>query len=206
MHTGEIDMQSDTGYRVVQFILSMTRAMIALFVGFGMAISMGARAATGSTADSATQPGDMPSEQVALADLVATATGAGTFTTLIAAVKAGGLVDTLKSTGPYTVFAPNDEAFAKLWPNTLENLLLPENRSKLEALLLYHVVPGRIDTTLLVGNMKLETLQGGSVTVVQMDGQPIKVDNANVISADIQASNGLIHVIDQVMLPRLPSS
>lgn len=199
-------MRGDTGYKVAQFILSMTRAMIAVFVGFGMAISMGARAETAAAADSATQPGDTPSEQVALADLVDTATGAGTFTTLIAAAKAGGLVDTLKSAGPYTVFAPNDEAFAKLWPNTLENLLLPENRSKLEALLLYHVVPGRIDSTLLVGNMQLETLQGGSVTVVQMNGQPIKVDTANVIGADIEASNGLIHVIDQVMLPTLPSS
>jgi len=149
--------------------------------------------------------GDIAPEQAALADLVDTATGAGSFTTLVAAAKAGGLVDTLKSTGPYTVFAPNDEAFAKFWPNTLSNLLLPENRSTLEALLLYHVVPGRMDSTLLVGNMQLETLQGQSLSVVHKDGQQIKVDTSNVIVADIQATNGVIHVIDQVMLPALPT-
>ena len=199
-------MGSDTGYRVAQFILSTTRALIAVFVGLGMAISMGARAESNAAANGEAQSDGTPAEQTALVDLVDTASDAGSFTTLIAAAKAGGLVDTLKSTGPYTVFAPNDEAFAKFWPNTLESLLLPENRSKLEALLLYHVVPGRIDSTLIVGNMQLETLQGNSISVFQRDGQRIKADASYVIVADVQASNGVIHVIDQVMMPAVPTS
>ncbi len=134
-------------------------------------------------------------------DIVDTAVAAGSFTTLVTAVQAADLVDALKGDGPLTVFAPNDDAFAKLWEGTVEDLLKPESREKLQALLLYHVVPGKIMSTDLSGTTKVETLQGGSLEVVVADG--VKVNYATVIAADIEASNGVIHVIDQVLLPSL---
>jgi len=134
------------------------------------------------------------------ADIVDTAVSAGKFQTLVTAVKAAGLVDTLKGDGPFTVFAPTDEAFAKLPAGTLEGLLKPENKEKLVAVLTYHVVPGKIMSGDIAGKTAMvETVQGSKLSVDATKG--VKVDSAKVVSADIQASNGVIHVIDQVVLP-----
>lgn len=137
-------------------------------------------------------------------DVVDTAVAAGDFTTLVAAVQAAELVDALKGEGPFTVFAPNDEAFGNLWDGTVENLLQPENQGRLQALLLHHVVAGKVMSSDLSGTIEVETLQGDTVTIVAGDG--VKVDKSNVIAADIEASNGVIHVIDQVLLPNLAAT
>ena len=132
-------------------------------------------------------------------DIVDTAVEAGSFTTLVAAVEAAGLVDTLKGEGPFTVFAPTDDAFAALPEGTVENLLLPENREQLTAILTYHVVPGKVMSGDLSNNMMATTVQGSDVTIMTEDG--VTVEGANVVTADIETSNGVIHVIDQVILP-----
>ena len=134
-------------------------------------------------------------------DIVDTAVGAGSFTTLVAAVQAAGLVDTLKGAGPFTVFAPTDEAFAALPAGTVEDLLKPENKDKLVAVLTYHVVPGKVMSTDLTNNMTAATVQGQNVTIMTEGG--VKVNGANVVSADIAATNGVIHVIDAVILPSM---
>lgn len=133
-------------------------------------------------------------------DIVDTAVGAGSFTTLVAAVQAADLVDTLKGDGPFTVFAPNDDAFAALPEGTVADLLKPENKDKLTAILTYHVVPGKVMSGDLSNNMMAETAQGGKVTIMTEGG--VTVDGANVVSADIEASNGVIHVIDSVIMPK----
>ncbi len=135
-------------------------------------------------------------------DIVDTAAAAGSFETLIAAAKAAGLVDALKGDGPITVFAPTDEAFAALPAGTVENLLKPENKDQLVAVLTYHVVPGKVMSTNLSDDMTAATLQGADITIDLDDG--VKINDASVVSADIEASNGVIHVIDAVILP--PSS
>jgi uncharacterized surface protein with fasciclin (FAS1) repeats len=133
-------------------------------------------------------------------DIVDTAVGAGSFTTLVAAVQAAGLVDTLKGEGPFTVFAPTDEAFAALPEGTVESLLMPENKDQLVSILTYHVIPGKVMAAdVNAKKMGVKTVQGSEVTVNGMSG--VKVDGANVVSADIEASNGVIHVIDAVILP-----
>ena len=132
-------------------------------------------------------------------DIVDTAVAAGSFTTLVAAVQAAGLVDTLKGAGPFTVFAPTDAAFAALPAGTVEDLLKPENKDKLVAILTYHVVPGKVMSTDLTEGMKAATVQGGEVTIT-LDGGA-KVNGAVISAADIQATNGVIHVIDNVILP-----
>lgn len=132
-------------------------------------------------------------------DIVDTAIGAGDFTTLVAAVQAAGLVDTLKGEGPFTVFAPNDAAFAKLPAGTVEDLLKPENKDKLTAILTYHVVPGKVMSGDLSNGMKAATVQGGEVTVMTEGG--VSVNDAKVLAADIEAENGVIHVIDTVIIP-----
>lgn len=132
-------------------------------------------------------------------DIVDTAVEAGTFETLVAAVQAAGLVDTLKGDGPFTVFAPTDEAFAALPEGTVEDLLLPENEDELTAILTYHVVPGKVMSTDLMDDMEAETVQGSSVTIDLDNG--VMVENANVTTADIETSNGVIHVIDTVIMP-----
>jgi uncharacterized surface protein with fasciclin (FAS1) repeats len=138
----------------------------------------------------------------AQADIVDTAVAAGQFGTLVAAVQAAGLVETLKGEGPFTVFAPNDEAFAKLPAGTVEDLLKPENRDQLVAILTYHVVPGKVTSADLAGKtMNAATVQGGEVAIDATDG--VKVDNATVIAADVMASNGVIHVIDTVIMPKM---
>ena len=134
------------------------------------------------------------------ADIVDTAI-AGHFTTLVAAVKAAGLVETLKGPGPFTVFAPTDEAFAKLPPGTLESLLKPENKAKLQSILTYHVVAGKVMSQDVVKLHSAKTVQGESIAIKTVDGT-VMIDNARVVKADIVASNGVIHVIDAVILPR----
>lgn len=133
-------------------------------------------------------------------DIVDTAVEAGSFNTLVAAVQAAGLVDALKADGPYTVFAPTDEAFAKLPAGTVENLLKPENIEQLRAVLTYHVVPGKIMAKDVTKMSKGTTLQGESLSF-EIKGDKVMVDNAQVIKADIATSNGVIHVIDTVVLP-----
>jgi uncharacterized surface protein with fasciclin (FAS1) repeats len=133
-------------------------------------------------------------------DIVDTAVGAGTFNTLVAAVQAADLVDTLKGDGPFTVFAPTDEAFAKLPAGTVEDLLKPENKDKLVAVLTYHVVPGKVMSADIAGKKAdVASVQGDTIAVDATDG--VKVDDANVVTADIETSNGVIHVIDSVILP-----
>ncbi len=132
-------------------------------------------------------------------DIVDTAVAADGFNTLVAAVQAAGLVDTLKGDGPFTVFAPTDEAFAALPAGTVENLLKPENKEQLVAVLTYHVVPGKVMSGDITADMAATTVQGTDVDITTMGG--VKVDGASVVAADIEASNGVIHVIDQVILP-----
>ena len=132
-------------------------------------------------------------------DIVDTAVDAGTFQTLVAAVQAAGLVDTLKGEGPFTVFAPTDEAFAALPEGTVENLLLPENKDQLVAILTYHVIAGKVMSTDLVDDMEAATVQGSTVTIDLDNG--VMVEDASVVTADIETSNGVIHVINKVILP-----
>ena len=132
-------------------------------------------------------------------NIVETAVGAGSFTTLVAAVEAAGLVETLSGEGPFTVFAPTDDAFAALPEGTVESLLLPENRDQLVAILTYHVVPGAVMSTDLSDGMTAATVQGSEITIDLDNG--VMVNEANVVTADIAASNGVIHVIDAVILP-----
>jgi uncharacterized surface protein with fasciclin (FAS1) repeats len=134
------------------------------------------------------------------ADIVDTAV-AGKFNTLVAAVKAAGLVDTLKGPGPFTVFAPTDEAFAKLPAGTLESLLQPENKAKLRSILLYHVVAGRVTAAEVVKLDLAKTAEGQNITIKTMNGK-VMVNNAQVTKTDILASNGVIHVIDIVLMPK----
>lgn len=133
-------------------------------------------------------------------DIVDTAIAAGQFGTLVAAVQAAELVDVLKGDGPFTVFAPSDEAFAALPAGTVENLLKPENKDQLVAILTYHVVPGKIMSADIAGKTaEVTTVQGSDISVNAMNG--VMVDSATVVAADIEADNGVIHVIDQVVMP-----
>ena len=138
--------------------------------------------------------------QAAEKDIVDTAVGAGDFTTLVAAVKAAGLVETLKSEGPFTVLAPTDAAFAKLPAGTVESLLKPENKEKLVAILTYHVVPGKVMAADVVKLTEAKTVQGKSAKV-KVDGGTVMIDGAKVVKTDIPCTNGVIHVIDAVILP-----
>ena len=133
-------------------------------------------------------------------DIVDTAVAAGDFNTLAAALQAAGLVDTLKGDGPFTVFAPTDEAFAKLPAGTVDNLLKPENKDQLIAVLTYHVVPGKVTAEQVVGLSNATTVNGQDIDIKVMDGT-VHIDNATVAAADVMASNGVIHVIDEVILP-----
>jgi uncharacterized surface protein with fasciclin (FAS1) repeats len=133
-------------------------------------------------------------------DIVDTAVGAGSFKTLVAAVSKAGLVETLKGKGPFTVFAPTDEAFAKLPEGTVTELIKPENKERLTAILTYHVVPGKVTAKDVVKLSEAKTVQGSSVDIKVNDGK-VYVDEAQVVKADIHTSNGVIHVIDSVILP-----
>lgn len=134
-------------------------------------------------------------------DIVDTAVAAGSFTTLVAAVTAAGLVDTLKGDGPFTVFAPSDNAFAALPAGTVDDLVKPENKDKLTAILLLHVLPGKVMAADVAGQLLDPATAGGST--VHVDGTDgVTVDGAKVVTADIECTNGVIHVIDTVLLPK----
>ncbi|HEU4710394.1 MAG TPA: fasciclin domain-containing protein [Pyrinomonadaceae bacterium] len=137
------------------------------------------------------------------ADIVETAVGAGQFKTLAAALEAAGLIDALKGAGPFTVFAPTDEAFAKLPAGTVESLLRPENKEKLKSILLYHVVSGNVPASevLKLDGRSVKTLQGSAIKVQTKHG--VRVGNAKVVQTDVMASNGVIHVIDTVLIPKM---
>lgn len=159
-------------------------------------IALPASAGSGMTGHGDQTASAMPAKM----DIVETAIGAGQFTTLVAAVKAAGLVDTLKGEGPFTVFAPTDAAFAKLGAGTIDDLLKSENRDKLTAILTYHVVPGAVMSADLAGKtLDAKTVQGGTLAIDATNG--VMVDGTRVIQADVAASNGVIHVIDGVLMP-----
>ena len=134
-------------------------------------------------------------------DIVDTAVSAGSFNTLVAAVQAAGLAETLKGEGPFTVFAPTDDAFAKLPAGTLDDLLKPENKEKLAAILTYHVVSGKVMAKDVMTMKEAKTVNGQNV-MVSMEADTVMIDNAKVVKADIECSNGVIHVIDTVILPK----
>ena len=146
---------------------------------------------------------EVPRETVKPANIVETAVAAGQFKTLAAALEAAGLIDALTGEGPFTVFAPTDEAFAKLPAGTVETLLKPENKEKLKSILLYHVVSGNVTAkqVMKLNGRMVKTLEGGSIKVSTMQG--VKVNGVSVTKTDIQASNGVIHVIDSVLLPKM---
>jgi uncharacterized surface protein with fasciclin (FAS1) repeats len=160
----------------------------------GMALAAGATVAG--------TPGQNPVQLAAASDknVLETAASAGQFKTLAAAIDAAGLGETLKGPGPFTVFAPTDAAFAKLPAGTVENLLKPENRDRLAAILTYHVVPGMV-TAAEVTKLNAAKTANGQTVNIKTDGGSVMVNDAKVITADIPASNGIIHVIDTVMLP-----
>jgi len=141
-----------------------------------------------------------PAKMDVAPDIVAVATGAGQFNTLVAALKAADLVATLQGPGPFTVFAPTDEAFAKLPPGTVDNLLLPENKDKLTAILTYHVVAGEVLAADVVKLSSADTVEGQPVMISASDSG-VRVNDANVVKTDVMASNGVIHVIDTVLIP-----
>ena len=133
-------------------------------------------------------------------NIVETAVQSGKFNTLVAALKAAGLVNTLNGKGPFTVFAPSDTAFSKLPAGTVDGLLKPENKAKLVSILAYHVIPGKIMSGDIAGKkISVKTVQGSEISVDAMYG--VKINDSNVVSADITATNGVIHVIDKVLIP-----
>ncbi|MGI3170097.1 fasciclin domain-containing protein [Pseudooceanicola sp. C21-150M6] len=153
------------------------------------------------TAAAALMSGPVLAEShMAKKDIVETATEAGDFATLLAAAEAAGLVDTLKGDGPYTVFAPTDEAFAALPEGTVDSLLMPENKDQLTEILTYHVVPGKVMSTDLSDGMMAATVEGEDITVSL--GDSVMVNEATVVMPDVEASNGVIHVIDGVLMPK----
>jgi len=137
-------------------------------------------------------------------DIIDTALSAGNFSTLAAALGAAGLVETLKGDGPFTVFAPTDEAFSKIKPETLSELLQPENREKLIAILTYHVVSGRVTADKVTDLESATSLQGQTLRISTKDG--LKINDAKVLTADVQATNGVIHVIDAVLTPSVAAT
>jgi uncharacterized surface protein with fasciclin (FAS1) repeats len=134
-------------------------------------------------------------------DIVDIAVENGSFNTLVAAAQAGGLVDTLKGEGPFTVFAPTDEAFAKLPAGTVDTLLMPENKDKLVSILTYHVVAGKVTAAEVVKLESATTVQGSDVKIA-VDNGTVMINDSKVIMADVEASNGVIHVIDTVLMPQ----
>jgi uncharacterized surface protein with fasciclin (FAS1) repeats len=168
--------------------------VLSLFAAFAMAPNVTA---------SANGPAVKNSNTALSADIVDTAVAAGSFTTLAKALEAAGLIDALKGEGPFTVFAPTDAAFAKLPAGTIASLLKPENKEKLKAILLYHVVSGKVTAAEVIklNGQSVKTLEGGMLLVSTKHG--VQVDKANVTQTDIDASNGVIHVIDTVLMPKM---
>jgi uncharacterized surface protein with fasciclin (FAS1) repeats len=143
----------------------------------------------------------MPAAAGSRQDIVETAVAAGSFKTLATALQAAGLSGTLKGKGPFTVFAPTDDAFAKLPAGTVESLLKPENKGKLKAILLYHVVSGEVTAAQVVKLSSAKTLNGQDVKIM-VNNDTVMVNDAKVVKADVMASNGVIHVIDTVLIPK----
>jgi len=168
------------------------------FVVLGLVLALGSVPALAGDCASKTGKASYAANTGA-GDIVATATAAGSFNTLLAAAQAAGLVETLQSEGPFTVFAPTDEAFAKLPAGTVDNLLA--NPEQLRQILLYHVVPGKVMAADVVGLSSAKTAQGSNIAISVADGG-VMIDNARVTATDIETSNGVIHVIDAVILPR----
>lgn len=184
----------------VSFLVALT-----LFVAACAPQATPAPMATNPPAPSATPaptatPEPTPEPEMAMLDIVDTAIADGRFTTLAAALEAAGLVETLKSAGPFTVFAPTDDAFAKLPAGTVESLLMPENLAKLQKILLYHVVAGKVMASDVVNLQSADTAAELPVTIKVENGK-VFINEAQVILTDIEASNGVIHVIDSVILP-----
>jgi len=182
---------------------SITAAVVgaaASIAGAQCGSSSYAKDACGAGEAQATPTASLASAHVEAKDIVQTAQDAGQFETLLAAAKAAGLVDTLSGEGPLTVFAPTDEAFAKLGRNTISNLLKPENRDTLRAILLYHVVPGRLDARSVTATNDAASVNGQRIDFSVRDGK-VYVDNAQVVAADVNASNGVVHAIDSVIVP-----
>ena len=134
-----------------------------------------------------------------LLDIVETALATRKFSTLAASLTAADLIDTLKGAGPFTVFAPTDDAFAKLPPQTVSELLQPENKARLKAIMAYHVVPRRVTTSRVIEMRSVRTVHGQALRIDTENG--VRINDANVIKADVEAANGIIHVIDSVLLP-----
>lgn len=153
-----------------------------------------------SKAEGEAEAKEASAEAKASADIVETAAAAGTFNTLLAAAQAAELVETLKGDGPLTVFAPTDEAFAALPAGTVEDLLKPENKAKLQAILTYHVVAGEVMAADVIKLTEAPTVQGQAIAIA-IEGESVMINDAKVIQADIVTSNGVIHVIDKVILP-----
>ncbi len=172
--------------------------LVVSFCVLGIAACGGQAQEPPATPDSASA--DSPPAEPS-SDILQTAAAAGSFSTLVAAIKAAGLEETLSGPGPFTVFAPTDDAFAKLPAGTVENLLKPENKAKLIAVLTYHVVPGKLLAKDVVTSTKLKSVQGQELSVV-VDGSQVSIDGAKVVKTDIAASNGVIHVLDSVVLPK----
>ena len=170
----------------------MKRSVLGLAViGLALALVPAVQAAGGCPASCAGRP----------KDIVDTAVAAGSFKTLAAALEAGGLIETLKGSGPFTVFAPTDEAFAKLPEGTVADLLKPENKATLVKILTYHVVPGKVLASDVVKLSSATTVEGSDVKTKAKQGN-VRINKSNVVKTDIQASNGVIHVIDAVLLPK----
>ena len=179
-------------------------AIVAAFVGLGACTNADTKApaepAAKVAADQPASTTSAPTTPAAVGDIVDVAAGNPAFSTLVAAVQAAGLAETLKGPGPFTVFAPTNDAFAKLPAGTVENLLKPENKAKLVSILTYHVVAGKVMSADLAGKtLKSKTVQGGEVAIDATTG--VKVNGANVIIPDVAASNGVIHAIDTVLMP-----
>jgi uncharacterized surface protein with fasciclin (FAS1) repeats len=186
-------------------MISKNRLIVACMLGLGATASLVYVSSSPAAADSVTQPNGGVSQVYNAAakeakDIVDTAVGTGQFKTLATALTAAGLVDTLKGAGPFTVFAPTDAAFAKLPEGTVAELLKPESKEKLTAILTYHVVSGKAMAKDVQGLSKVKTLNGKELPLKVADGK-VMVGNATVTTADVEASNGVIHVIDTVLLP-----
>lgn len=174
----------------------MKKILLSLFAVFVL-MPLGVAAQDGMKKDHKKMKSSMAKK-----DIVETAKSAKMFNTLLTAAKAAGLVETLKSPGPFTVFAPTDEAFAKIPKETLNSLLKPENKDKLAAILKYHVVSGNVMAAQVVGMDKASTVQGQNIMIEVEDGKVKLNDSATVIKTDIAASNGTVHVIDTVLMPQ----
>jgi uncharacterized surface protein with fasciclin (FAS1) repeats len=170
------------------------------FTSSTLPVAIGALILTGFTASLTALADDHSGSMSGQADIVETAVAAGQFNTLAAALDAAGLVATLQGEGPFTVFAPTDEAFAKLPAGTVESLLKPENRDQLVAILTYHVVAGKVMAKDVVNLSEASTVNGSNLSIMVVDGK-VRINDATVIAADVATSNGVIHVVDTVILP-----